>query len=104
MKDVFEFLAGVVAVLFFHVVILIVIGISVDLLMPYFPDSWKQGHLPGLNFLAIALLGLGLWQLIYVIPLSLYLKKMQKPRIVQGVLLTAGLTVLTTAICGALVF
>ena len=55
-----------------------------------------------LGGLAIALMGIGVFQTVYVLPLSLYLKRKKKTLMLQGVLLTAALTLLVSGVCGSM--
>lgn len=49
----------------------------------------------------IFLIGVGLIQIIYVLPLAWWLRRKQQPELLKGVLIGAGLTLLLTCLTGA---
>ncbi len=57
-----------------------------------------------LGVLVVVLMGIGIFQAVYIVPLSLYAKRKGKKLILQGILLSAALTLLGSGICGGMMW
>lgn len=103
LKNAFQFAGGVATVLFCH---LLFMGVALLCVMiceltgfrPTKDAYWQIG------ILLVALMGIGVFQLVYIVPLSLYFKRKGKTLMLQGVLLSAALTLLGSGICGGMMW
>lgn len=103
LKNALHFFGGVLLVLLGHLFFMGLVLLGIWIRGRYQPlpmgDYWEVG------VLVIALTGIGFFQVIYVVPLSLYLKRLSnKKLLLQGVLITAALTLLCSGICGSMFY
>jgi hypothetical protein len=103
LKNALHFFGGVGAVLFGHLLFLgvILLGVMICEFTGFRPSKdpyWQIG------VLLFGLMGIGIFQIIYVLPLSLYFKRKGKKLILQGILISAALTLLGSGICGGMMW
>ncbi len=100
LQNLLHFVGGVVLVLLGHLFFLGLVLLGVIFWSAYLPrpsqDYWEIGVLIG------ALMGLGVFQLLYVVPLTLYLRSRALTLVWQAVVVTAALTLLGSGICGGM--
>lgn len=101
-QNFLHFVGGVVLVLLGHLFFLGLVLLGVIVWSTYLPrpsqDYWEIG------VLIVALMGLGVFQLLYVVPLTLYLRARSMTMAWQAVVVTAALTLLGSGICGSMAF
>jgi len=99
-NELFETLKGFLLLLFFHVctgVIIFLLGWLIDWL-----SSSPRNYLGNYTFLGVWIIGaMGFlfWQLLYVIPLIIWLKRRRKMGMMNGVIIGAVLTALLNGSC-----
>ncbi|MEL6775776.1 MAG: hypothetical protein AAFO06_00855 [Cyanobacteria bacterium J06597_16] len=87
---------GIAAVFALHVVwVLIATPIVTNLFEPNDP----RNYLRGINSLIYTMMSLGVSQLLYVVPLGLWLKRKRRMAMVKGVIIGAVMTMLLTGLC-----
>jgi amino acid permease len=95
-SEISNIFIGIVLLILCHLAYLMLAGLIVYLLasMPNTDISQKVN-----TVLGISVLGIGLTQALYVVPLCLYLSKRRQHTVVKGVLIGAVLTMLLNGSC-----
>ena len=95
-KKVLYFLGGMGLVLVLHTLFA---AIAIPLLTIIFEANGTGGGYSGIAALFVVLAAFSLWQLLYVVPLSLWFKRKRKFAAMKGVIAMAALTFLLNSAC-----
>ncbi|MBD2388787.1 hypothetical protein [Cylindrospermum sp. FACHB-282] len=96
-NELLGFFLGILLLLGMHIV-----AIAVIFLLVLIVDKIYGNY--SLNVLLYGILGFLFWQLLYVIPVCLWLKRRQAPGMMKGVIIGAVITALLNGTCSLLMF
>lgn len=92
-KEIIEILKGIFLILGCHLLAGLIIFVLIS------TRSNTQGGLSSYGVLFFGLAGFFLWQLFYVIPLTIWLKRQGKTGMMKGVIFVAVMTALLNGAC-----
>lgn len=87
---------GIVAVFALHVALVV---IATPIVTHLFEPNDPSNYLRGINSLIYTMMSLGVSQLLYVVPLGIWLKRKKRMAMVKGVTIGAVMTMLLTGLC-----
>lgn len=100
-RNALHFIGGIVLVVVGHLLFLGLVLVGLIVWSAYFPPPSKSQYWQ-IGVLVVSLMGLGIFQLLYVVPLALYFRRRQLTLAWQAVVVAAALTLLGSGICGGM--
>lgn len=97
-REIIDFIAGMILLAVLHVAF---VAIAIPITAVVRNDASPYA---GLEAMAYVLLSLGITQLLYALPLSLFLKRKGRQAMLKGVIATGVITVLLNSGCFMLMF